>query len=415
MVKDNKTADTFRIEGNSLYHESKIYDALVCYNKSLCFALPKSKQMAVAYANRSAVYMRLQLYDQSLENIQLARDNNYPNESTLREFERDCLLLKMDHHPDPENDASSFFKLSYPAKEKLPFIANCLELRQDLKYGRHIATNQDLNPGDVIAIEKPFFKVVHKAGRYKRCTNCLKFNMLNLIPCDGDCSSCECFLPLFHWLVHCLFDFSAMFCNQKCMTKARKRFHHAECNSYFDNLLGDATEEGFPLLMLTIQRRLLQSLEIAQSIDSLRELMNDAEPKTVFDFDLSVDDPSTDMTYLLAVNSLQVRSNSMAKEMYDQTIATHLSELDLPSFVDSEEDRKDLVKYTTRLMLISDRNGHGIQNSSGAAEGSGIFPFGSLFNHSCDPNLQQIVNENKLIFVVVKPIAKDEQLFITYK
>lgn len=191
MVKDNRKADTFRIEGNALYQDSRFYDALVCYNKSLCFALPKSKQMAVAYTNRSAIYMKLQLYDQSLENIQLARDNNYPNEETLRDFERDCLQLKTTNQ-DPEYvPPSSFFQLSYPVNEKIPFIVNCLELRRDHYYGRQIITNQDLNPGDVVAVEEPFFKGIHKAGRYRRCTNCLKFNMLNLIPCDGGCSSCK--------------------------------------------------------------------------------------------------------------------------------------------------------------------------------------------------------------------------------
>lgn len=199
------------------------------------------------------------------------------------------------------------------------------------------------------------------------------------------------------------------------MSKARKLFHSAECNSFFDNLIENETDEAFSTLMLTIQNRLLQSLAIVPSIDSLRDLMNDTGSKTLFDFDLSAqDESSTDLIFLTVVNALHERSNVIAKEMYDQTIETHLDELDLRSALDIG-DREDLVKYTTRLMLIGDRNGHGIQNPNGANEGSGIFPFASLFNHSCDPNVQQFAVENKLAFVVVKPIAKHEQLFITYK
>lgn len=198
--KNNLKADGFRNEGNSLYGKSNFRDALIAYNKSLCFALPGSKQLGLAYANRSAVYLKLKLFDHCLENIQLARGNNYLNMDKLTEREQNCNELKMCYHPDPENDPSSFFNLSYPANQKIPFIANCLKLRENQKYGRYIITNRNLNTGDVIAIEELFLKVLHHPGRFRRCSNCLKSNMLNLIPCidgiSGGCTSCKSFFFL---------------------------------------------------------------------------------------------------------------------------------------------------------------------------------------------------------------------------
>ena len=183
-AKNHLRADTFRNEGNSLFQQRNFHKALISYNKSLCFSLPNSQQLAFAFANRSAVYLEVDLPDHCLENIQLARDHNYQNEEKLKEREKKCLELKKKLRHDPENDPEAFMKLSYPSNKKIPFIVNCLELRENDQYGRYVITNRDLNPGDVIAIEEPFLKTVSVGGRYTRCAYCLKMNMLNLTPCD---------------------------------------------------------------------------------------------------------------------------------------------------------------------------------------------------------------------------------------
>lgn len=206
-----------------------------------------------------------------------------------------------------------------------------------------------------------------------------------------------------------------MFCSQRCLTKAHQNFHLKECNANSDNLNNPFREE-FTTLMLAIQRRLLESLAITKSVETLREILYDTEPKTIFDFNLNCpDDSAVDMMLLRSVNSLQPRSNTGAKGLYCQTIASHLLELDLEPLLRMGEDRDDLVEYTARLALISDRNCHALQNSTCGIDASGLFPFSSLFNHSCDPNVQQFLYENKLVFIAVKPIAKDSQLFITYR
>jgi hypothetical protein len=87
--------------------------------------------------------------------------------------------------PDPEKDPRNFFKLSYQANPKIPFIVDCLEMREDEKYGRGIYATCDLNAGDVIAIEEPFFLETLSTNRH--CMNCNRSNMLSLIPNADDC------------------------------------------------------------------------------------------------------------------------------------------------------------------------------------------------------------------------------------
>lgn len=170
---------------------------LLDINKKLCFA-ESNEVKAQAYADRSAVYLEMKKYQECLENIRLARNFQLNDNklSELGEREEKCKNLMKYDQSNQENDPWNFFKLSYPASKKIPFIADCLELKKDAKYGRYIVTNQDLHPGDIIAIEEPFFKHLDSNHGLKRCRNCLTANMLSLIPCPGLCVDSKC----------CIFD-----------------------------------------------------------------------------------------------------------------------------------------------------------------------------------------------------------------
>lgn len=46
--------------------------------------------------------------------------------------------------------------------------------------------------------------------------------------------------------------------------------------------------------------------------------------------------------------------------------------------------------------------------------GRAVPAFGSLLNHSCYPNLEHLMVEGKIVFVVTRPTKAGEQLFVTY-
>lgn len=190
--KCNETADLYRDEGNAHFRNGEFQKALVCYNRSICYAVPGSRQLALGFANRSAVYMQVELFERCLENIRISMELGNCDKK-LDEREKKCRSLMKLHSPEPSCD---FFRLSRPANPKIPFIVDCLELREDAKFGRYIVTNTDLRPGEVIAIEEPFYKFIDKDVRYSRCCNCLKSNDLHLIPCT-QCTSSE-FLSRLH-------------------------------------------------------------------------------------------------------------------------------------------------------------------------------------------------------------------------
>jgi hypothetical protein len=68
-----------------------------------------------------------------------------------------------------------------------------------MKYGRHIVTKTALKVGDIVSIETPFCGVLLSESKmlqipqdniHQRCSNCLKENALDLIPCQN-CSKGE--------------------------------------------------------------------------------------------------------------------------------------------------------------------------------------------------------------------------------
>jgi hypothetical protein len=117
----------------------------------------------------------------------------------------------IDKHPSGE-----FFELSHKANEKIPFIAECLEPKEDKNFRYRLTTDKHLKVGDVIAIDKPFCKMVQIDSGFQHCGNCLKQNNLDLMPC-----------PSYK---------SIMFCSEACKDKAFDSFHGYDCH-HIDGLM----------------------------------------------------------------------------------------------------------------------------------------------------------------------------------
>jgi SET and MYND domain-containing protein 4 len=189
-MKSNKLASEFLVKGDKFLADEKLSEALESYNNCLRYAERDQLEASLAYGARAKVFYRLNLFVECKENIQLARNNNTMIDEV---FDHDLRDIE-DHFSSTIVDDNegvnkwNFFKLTHEANHKIPFIAECLEIRQDDDYGRFIATTKDLNPGDMVIIEEPFYKVIGSTETQKRCSICLKQNSMNLLPCTS-CST----------------------------------------------------------------------------------------------------------------------------------------------------------------------------------------------------------------------------------
>lgn len=163
--------------------------------------------------------------------------------------------------------------------------------------------------------------------------------------------------------------------------------------------------------------------ESSKAFDKLQQLMVDPEllEKTIFDFDFSNPDDSLYKYHmLLAVNSLK-----MLKSLSKRDVEFFLKRM--PVFIGDEKKRGIVGDFFHRLVSILALSGLSIlwaePNPEEAVRdeiirvvrvGKGAFPFGSLLNHSCIPNIIRIPVDNKYAFIVQQPILKGQQLTVRY-
>lgn len=205
-----------------------------------------------------------------------------------------------------------------------------------------------------------------------------------------------------------------MYCSSECKASHENFIHrHTECNK---KLLA-------PVLTVCT-KMLLTAISIAGSFDELLGLINDSVSRTVFDFDLSHPEDPTHEKNLLSV------IHSMAMSKHSELVITERMKttFDFPPFKDfwsTEDERELLIECFHKQFRIRNTNQLEMGEHTLDVEcdepywyaqtiGSGLCPFASLFNHSCDANVKRVTVDNKIAFVVGQPIAAGEQLFISY-
>lgn len=396
LLKSDVKAIGLRETGNMILSQRMHYLALLSYNRSLCYAASQ-QNLALAYANRSAVYLQLKLRQQSLNNIRLARVHGYPNGSKMYYREAACLELLPQA---PSRSPFEHIKLSDRRNEKVPFVINGVEVQSDEMFGRKIIATTPLKAGDIVSIEAPFLQVLtssvdtenpHEMNAYKYCHHCLNNNLLDLITCAG----CNV----------------TMFCSSDCEMQARG-YHQYEC--------------GIALLLVACGqhevalRTLFRALAIMDgSMEQLQELFQEcrASPqRTVFDFDFSnSDDPEYKKNQLRVAFSLAHDRNLDEFEFPDDIYETHLVALGLMT-PQNKQFVLEILLHIQQTQLSSSGQVGRVSLDSEVQEiiGSGHYLFGSLVNHSCVRNIVQLAVEDKMCLIVVKPIDKGEQLFDSY-
>ena len=249
--------------GNKAYRDKKDIDALYLYSQAIIAApcdpdTGKSKELAVALANRSAVLFSLKAYPLALDDIRLALEVGYPKELRYKLLERRGKILM-------------FFKQFYDAKEtfqellkaldaadkldrdkkiavqkdaqrmldflnnnkkgvyndvgvvmkqpadlpkltdknaKYPAIANCLNFRHEPGRGRFAVASRDISVGEFICVESPLVSRILPEYAGSNCANCFK-SMKAPMPCP----TCT----------------QVMFCSYDCRRIALDTYHKYEC------------------------------------------------------------------------------------------------------------------------------------------------------------------------------------------
>ncbi|XP_017759848.1 PREDICTED: SET and MYND domain-containing protein 4-like [Eufriesea mexicana] len=294
-IKNAKQSERFRDQGNKLFVSTSLeshtcIEALKLYTKSIAYAPYPSQQLAIAYANRSAVLIKLHKYELCVQDIDRALTmshlllKNICAKLYVRKVE--CLTMMKDPHMEDVikevqsclenlsldneikkkldiklNSAKNVSVYQEVKKEnimtqlqhpkiitynvEIPCASDAVAIKYNTEYGRHIVATREICPGEIIAKEKLYWMLLSPANLLTHCSNCLEVSWAN-IPCEN-----------------CTY---AMYCSEKCKSMEWEKYHDVEC-AVFPSM----SKMNFSKLDLLSLRLAIQAVRDAKSMQELRE------------------------------------------------------------------------------------------------------------------------------------------------
>lgn len=439
-AKNNITSKKLRLQGNQLFEsDTDLSKSLELYNQSICWADDTGEELAIGYANRSAVYFEWKKYDICLENIELAVKARLPKRllDKVNQRRADCIKLMNKNAKEEKEDAdgkepqihyvdslcikmkdlcrmkSKHFcfdvdqnrcepTLSLEPNPSIPFIVSCLQIKTSPQKGRYIVSTEELKPGQIISIEEPFINTLEKEHRYRKCSNCLAENFLNLIPCK----SCTC----------------TMFCSQECLIESEKSFHQYECP--IAEYIWNYCEEISLTLRLVVKA--FTMFDTVQELIEFRE-KNKKANVTAFSYDHTTG-LSDKERYGQIENLFTNEENRPEEDLFIRGCKVALiyhyliEKTKFGAMLKTEPERDTLIALLFQHSQITSINCFNCYQyddvqldaitdvKSSDIFARGMYPLSSLFNHSCAPNVATIAVGTKLISYVTRVIKKNAEV-----
>lgn len=258
--------------------------------------------------------------------------------------------------------------LSSPPNPLIQCASDAVEIKQSATMGRHVIATKDVLPGDVIALERPFAKILLKERIFNHCHHCLTL-CYNLLPCP-QCTE-------------------ALFCSKFCLEEAKELYHKYECP--YLNFLHNFNFSKLELLALRVTvlaKNYYETLEQASEIykseryEEIHQLVTNTEKRKI---------PDLFRKSVVAAVLTHVFQDEMSDILmrHLQTGPSNFHEI------------SECVGSTTKCYATEDI-------------GCGAFSFLSLFNHSCSPNVVRHCHDSTVVLRALRPIKRGEQLFDNY-
>lgn len=401
--KFEKYAEECRDEGKKCYARKDFIKAMQEFNRSLMFARSGSQEISLALANRSACFYHLNMPDECLRDIELAKASNYPADLQAKLDDRvlKCQQLKK-QNVKPELCVIRKPALSFWEHERYAGVAGCLEIQQNKdKSGFDIRTLCDLDIGQTVFVEQPFSIVP------------TKFSIQN----RDRCFRCFSQLKSFITCTDCLKGF---YCNNDCMESAH---HRIDCS--VDVVTHDQNESiGIELVVKTIlnataafadANKLMKIVDVLLRDDELPDDLTPTQRNFCFLFKLP--------------NVMHGKySDEQLAELRRKSASAHRIVASFPNIklkYSSIEQRRFIQHLIFHLLCIV---GHAISlNETIRSDSkpflaayslehyaSAFYPVGCHIKHSCIPNVTWFSDRNRLVCTVIQPIKKGEQLLRSY-
>lgn len=300
--KNSKISVTYRNLGNESFtskHNPSLEKSVEFYAKSIAYAPAKTPELSIAYANRSAVLYKAGLISDCLSDINRAFENDYPDNLKSKLYLRKAMCLralnsknlneikkaftetrKWMEEMDLKDKAIMATKLKDEEEKKavnikmysnwkpektdpklsgknaaIPGMSDAIELKYNERFGRHMVAARNIKPGEILAVAKPYAKVVYKNMKYRVCWHCGQQTWAGL-PCDN-CAE-------------------VIYCSDACREQENLEHHYFECPIIGSMIAYQMEDVYFMSLRLAIKAL----KEAGGSIEALKENLKEIDAST---------------------------------------------------------------------------------------------------------------------------------------
>lgn len=489
--KSEKLATRLGKEANFYFNEGKDDKALELYNRSIMTAphpiIKKTVEsrheddyyefppistekyggvdeargtaLAMGFGNRSALMMKLKLYKNCLEDINLAFKYGYPEDRRhrLEDRRRRCLaaqrnLLEMGDLPENDLPSSSgacggghfgnvkrrhsfsdmlsglqelmaSLKVSQEPKENqplkrllafkkkdsprvnesnksIPAFSSAVELSYSPSQGRYIVAARDIRPGEVIGVERAHSASVDPKNLPMFCSTCLS---LCLVPLP--CPSCS----------------KVIFCSESCRTKGLAEDHWLECRILPTTITLEISELNLVYKML----KTYTYVDLNMMLQQLNKERVDIPPEKMGTNRHGIySSTSYQPIYYLYDEKINMAHDMLFVKCQLAFVLTKLLHQSERFFVDPSSgepvtpSRYEMIQ--TGAVMLS----HLIKFSFNPFEikefrveepvGTGMFSAMSLINHSCNPSTKNFTLGRDMFIRALRPMKAGDEVTISY-
>ncbi|XP_070535620.1 SET and MYND domain-containing protein 4-like [Ptychodera flava] len=456
--KSAEKSAELRSKGNSAFQKQQNEKALDFYTESvLCAPISsdcdfQSRELTLAYANRSAVLYQMKEHELCLEDIQRAFQCGYPDDLHYKLYYRrgGCLrslgegaaaiesfqqakkcvdnskldkkkgkAFKSDIETQIKlctkgnvNEAKRKVKhsekmppsLSYGPNSRIPCLSSAVEIVSSLEQGRYAVATRDIKVGDVLLVEKPFASVVLRACNTCHCQHCYK-SVLAPIPC-----------------LQCA---GVAYCSTECRDESWSSYHQTECK-YLDLIQNIGLGMGHLALRIVIQTGLPFLLEFRDQLKSgLKMSENGILPCN--DDGIYTSEYAT--IYKLVTHARDRTIGDLFKRAVKSIyLLKCLEHADYFKTADTADLGFDVKAYIGGLILTHSQsipcNAHevseyelyrsSIEKCQFLEVGSGLYATMSLLNHSCDPAVTRNCYGDTCVVRATRNIYKGDEIVDNY-
>lgn len=288
-------------------------------------------------------------------------------------------------------------KFSGKGKDGVLTLNNALRMGYSKESGRGVYASRDIDVGEVLIVEKPFTSTVLSSLKNTYCHHCCS-RVIAPVPCRS-CSG-------------------VLFCGDQCSTEAWNSYHQYECD-----VLHKIWKADIGLGHLAVKMVLKAGLE---KLASYSETGEDAELKTI-NLDAGYDTENYGSVHILVNHAADRKVEDLLRFSLQGYFLTKC--IKETSFLGEEKgiaEQQQLIvcAHLMRNLMMLPCNAHecsellykenNLPESVTVEVGSAIYPFLSLINHSCDPNVVRHSYRNSCVVRAIRNIPKGTELLDNY-